>query len=125
MGTFICGLYLAASEWVPLKGSKGEVLLFPKGHTAIRVASEDEESQVPKSNSLSKTDINEEPNTVPVKKQQELTPFLWDHLTYEIKTSQGPLTLLSGIQGWVKQGSLTAVMVCDHETFSVEGLIAI
>jgi ATP-binding cassette subfamily G (WHITE) protein 2 (PDR) len=116
MATFLCGLYFAASEWIPLQGSKGEVLIFPKGHSTLEAALRDEEFQQPNEKPLQ----NIETPTYKVLASTHLEgtgnsiQFLWDNLTYDISTNKGPRRLLHGIQGWVRQGSLTAVMVCFH-----------
>jgi len=112
MATFLCCVYLAASEWVPLLGSKGEILLFPKGHFALKLAQEDEESRFSRSSELLGTKTSEKSRQGLVRKQpQNQNPFLWDRLTYDIQTEKGPRRLLKGIKGWVGRGTLTAVMV--------------
>jgi ATP-binding cassette subfamily G (WHITE) protein 2 (PDR) len=111
MATFLCCVYLAASEWIPLQGSKGEVLLFPRGHTALKVALGDEESQISNDKPLRAIEMNEKSQPLPIEPHVVPTPFLWDHLTYDVKTNQGSRRLLDDIQGWAKQGTLTAVMV--------------
>jgi ATP-binding cassette subfamily G (WHITE) protein 2 (PDR) len=114
MATFLCAVYLAASEWIPLQGSKGEVLLFPRGHKALKAAVGDEESQISKDRVSMAVEVHEKSTPITFNPPEASTPFLWDHLTYDVKTPKGPKRLLDGIQGWAKQGTLTAVMVCIY-----------
>lgn len=111
MAVFLCCVYVAASEWIPLQGSKGEVLLFPKGHHSLEDQSGDEESQRSVTKPPLEFETNEKMVSVPSKQRADPAPFFWNNLTYDMKTKKGLRKLLGGIQGWVEQGNITAVMV--------------
>ena len=40
----------------------------------------------------------------------DATTFLWNKLCYEVKTKDGPRPLLEDVDGWIKPGTLTALM---------------
>ncbi|KAF4637494.1 hypothetical protein G7Y89_g601 [Cudoniella acicularis] len=108
----------SAAEYIPLQGSKGEVLLFPRGHIAIGADPTDEESEIIHERYPG---VQERKNMEEFEAIMEYPPpspdanvsFLWKDITYDISTSQGPKRILNGIQGWIQPGSLTVVMGCS------------
>ncbi|MCJ1266994.1 hypothetical protein MMC22_006879 [Lobaria immixta] len=107
-----CAVYLVATEFISAQRSKGEVLLFRRG-------------LVPKGSS--KTDEEESPNDrpmaqdlvasktvsagdVPPSIQKQTAIFHWDGVNYDIKIKSESRRLLDDVDGWVKPGTLTALM---------------
>ncbi|CAI6093107.1 unnamed protein product [Clonostachys chloroleuca] len=101
-------IYLCATEWISAKKSKGEVLVFRKGFIpksadnkgdieaavsgpaviADRAGSDSEEGNIQGSTSV----------------------FHWNNVCYDIKIKGEPRRILDNVDGWVKPGTLTALM---------------
>lgn len=97
------------TEFVIAEQSKGEVLLFRRSHLLQAKSSDDEESNhrdLPITHNITV----EKGISPPI--EAHAATFLWDNLSYTIKTKDGPLKILDDIEGWIKPGSLTALMVC-------------
>ncbi|KAL9120898.1 MAG: hypothetical protein Q9187_002546 [Circinaria calcarea] len=93
--------------------SKGEVLLFRRGHVPALKSKDDEETNLPNRptnqviTSEKSTKTNEE---VPPSIQRQTAIFHWDGINYDIKIKGEPRRLLNEVDGWVKPGTLTALM---------------
>ncbi|CAI6094303.1 unnamed protein product [Clonostachys chloroleuca] len=111
---FVIGLhliYFAATEWISAKKSKGEVLVFRRGH-------------VPQEYHGARGDIEASvkgPATIMEKMapsngsedgviQGSTSVFHWSKVCYDIKIKGEPRRILDKIDGWVKPGTLTALM---------------
>jgi ABC-type multidrug transport system ATPase subunit/ABC-type multidrug transport system permease subunit len=110
---FWCGLYLCATEYIVASRSKGEVLIFRRGNQPGQRCKEDEESPISHRSPVPCTDAGE--NGTP--KSRDLTrmnthaaTFLWDGLCYKVKVKGGYQKLLDDVEGWIKPGTLTALM---------------
>ena len=114
---FITYVYLTAAEYVSLQGSKGETLLFPRRSLAVQKQARDEEFQ------------HSNPDLLPAMKEHYLipldqsaraacAPFIWTNLSYDVKMKRGYRKLLNDIQGYVRPGTLTAVMVSNLNILS-------
>lgn len=106
----LCGVYLTATEFITAKKSKGEVLVFRRGHIPAAIAGKsagDEENGsaapagVQHTSSVEVSDI--------IKKQTAI--FHWEDVCYDIKIKGEPRRILDHVDGWVKPGTLTALMV--------------
>ncbi|EKG14159.1 ABC transporter-like protein [Macrophomina phaseolina MS6] len=98
--------YLVATEYISEKRSKGEVLVFRRGH-----------APKPKPHGVDiEAAWRRQPHSVignsvalgSIKKQTSI--FHWQNLCYDIKTADGHKRLLDNVDGWIKPGSLTALM---------------
>ena len=103
-------VYLIASEYIKAKRSRGEVLAFRRGF-------------VPKSHVRAGTDI-ESPTRGPVpvgKSDGRMTSiketfqgsagiFHWNNVCYDIKIKGRTKRILDHVDGWIKPGTLTALM---------------
>ena len=120
----LCAIHLIAIEYIPAQRSRGAVLLFKRGSKKRTERVEDEETG--QRAGLTHTIYSE-------KRAQEQTPvrkttgsynnkestgriedqaiFHWSNVNYTIKTKNGPRHILNDIEGWVKPGTLTALMV--------------
>ncbi|MCJ1432403.1 hypothetical protein MMC27_001759 [Xylographa pallens] len=96
------------TEFVVAERSKGEVLLFGRGQHS-QLQSNDEEKL---DNFDSRGVVPAIPSGKRLLAPTELSAatFLWSNLSYEIKTKEGPLMILDDVEGWMRPGSLTALM---------------
>lgn len=102
-------VYLWAAENVSAKKSKGEVLLFQRRNLKrIKKLQQKDEEQ---GNTESPTkEEGSSPKEQDVQLQQQTAIFHWSDLTYDIKTEGGDRRLLDMVDGWVKRGTLTALI---------------
>lgn len=106
-----CGIYLAASEFISAKKSKGEVLLFRRGRIPyVSKASDEEAKSDDRMTAATVTRAKTVPDA-PSSIQKQTAIFHWDDVHYDIKIKGEPRKLLDGVDGWVKPGTLTALMV--------------
>lgn len=107
---FMC-CYLAATEYISAKKSKGEVLVFPRGHipAALREKKADEEniSAGRDANAVAQTTSHTAATDV-IQKQTAI--FSWKDVCYDIKIKGENRRILDHVDGWVKPGTLTALM---------------
>lgn len=117
---FFLFVYLFATEFNSSTDSKAEVLVFRRGHVpnhlvaAEKAAKHDDEAPIAAAGSemVGKDDTEQE------KEQDEqvaaLPPqtdiFTWKDVCYDIKIKGEPRRLLDNVSGWVKPGTLTALM---------------
>ncbi|KAF2754023.1 putative multidrug resistance ABC transporter [Pseudovirgaria hyperparasitica] len=109
---FIFGLgfcYLAAAEFISAKKSKGEVLVFRRGHAPAIVtrkkAVDEETAQDGGIVAMSSTKVD---HKAMIQKQTAI--FHWRDVCYDIKIKGKPRRILDHVDGWVKPGTLTALM---------------
>ncbi|KAF2087085.1 ABC transporter ABCl1 [Saccharata proteae CBS 121410] len=108
---FICffmATYLLSAEFIRAKKSKGEVLVFRRGQAPKHVAADDVEADALASRVHKKKDGGDAEVPAGVKRQTSI--FHWQGLCYDIKTKDGEKRLLDNVDGWVKPGTLTALM---------------
>ena len=105
---FGCATNLVATEFISAKRSKGEVLLFRRGQVPSLSAPADEEAKI--ADRVVSRDLTRQ-ITVPVAIQRQTAVFHWDGVNYDIKIKGEPRKLLDDVDGWVKPGTLTALMV--------------
>ncbi|KAK0630537.1 ABC drug exporter AbcA [Bombardia bombarda] len=98
-----CVIHLLASEYVSAQPSKGEVLVFRQPRDKIKKGSE----------SLGARSTTSDPVTGPPKTDRPMAvisrqagEFHWTSLNFEVKERK----ILQDIHGWVKPGTLTALM---------------
>ncbi|KAF2258149.1 putative multidrug resistance ABC transporter [Lojkania enalia] len=108
---FMIGLmlvYLGATEFISAKKSKGEVLVFRRGHKLLK-------------KSKSTDDLEADPSGRPVAAEnttsdaiaiieRQTAIFQWKDVCYDIKIKGEPRRILDQVDGWVKPGTLTALM---------------
>ncbi|KAE8348673.1 ABC-2 type transporter-domain-containing protein [Aspergillus coremiiformis] len=97
--------YLTATEFISEAKSKGEVLLFRRGHRSRRTA------DVETSNQLSPTEKTDDSSSgVSAAIQRQEAIFHWQDVCYDIKIKSEPRRILDHVDGWVKPGTCTALM---------------
>lgn len=105
-------IYLLATEYISSARSKGEVLLFRRRDLKTVKPKDDEESNalarpVTEGASVRKVaTAGEAPPSI----QRQTAVFHWDSVNYDIKIKGGTRRLLNDVNGWVKPGTLTALM---------------
>lgn len=102
--------YLVAAELVRAKKSKGEVLIFQKGHKRRGLLKFHNHNDVESQGGSSENTMNN-PNTeahVNIERQHGI--FQWKDVCYDIKIKNEPRRLLDHVDGWVEPGTLTALM---------------
>jgi len=103
--------YLAAAEFITAKKSKGEVLVFRRGHqpAALSQTSPDDAEAAGTGRAVptEKQSANQDVSAV-IQKQTAI--FQWHDVCYDIKIKGVERRLLDHVDGWVKPGTLTALM---------------
>ena len=103
-------IYFAATEINSSTTSSSEVLVFRRGHVPAWVKgsndSKDEESGSSSATAERVEDKTQEAITMAPQKDI----FTWRDITYDIEVKGEPRRLLDHVSGWVKPGTLTALM---------------
>ncbi|KAF2137150.1 uncharacterized protein K452DRAFT_236344 [Aplosporella prunicola CBS 121167] len=99
---FFLLVYLLSTEFVRAKKPKGEILVFQRGHAPHPVSDDIEISAL---RSPQKRRDSATASVIP-----QTPTFHWQDLCYNIKTKNGQRRVLDDVDGWVKAGSLTAIM---------------
>ncbi|KAH8703208.1 putative ABC transporter [Talaromyces proteolyticus] len=107
---FFFAIHLLTTEYIQAKKSKGEVLVFRRGHIPQEMKKgfsedpEDASSQEPgPQKEEARTDAS---NFI----QKQTAIFQWRDLCYDIKIKGEPRRILDNVDGWIKPGTLTALM---------------
>lgn len=105
-----CATYILATEYITERKSKGEVLLFRRGAAPENVAQKatDEESS-PTSSKPNQKQASKAVSESMVKTQTAI--FHWEDVCYDVKIKKEERRILDNVDGWVKPGTLTALMV--------------
>lgn len=109
----VCHLYM--SEVIASARSKGEVLVFRRGRLQKAKAGrekQDEETGTQPTHVYEKHggEVVSQPG---VEKQTSI--FHWENVCYEVQIKKETRQILDHVDGWIKPGTLTALMVCsDH-----------
>ncbi|BCS02147.1 pleiotropic drug resistance family ABC transporter [Aspergillus luchuensis] len=107
---FSLALYIISSELVRAKPSKGEILVFPRGKIpafARRIPGVGDVESYPTSEKYA-VDGEDVDHTAAIVKQTSI--FHWQDVCYDIKVKGKPRRILDHVDGWVKPGTLTALM---------------
>lgn len=107
----MCGVHLTSVEYISAKKSKGEVLLFPRTQTPkLSNRSSDEEAHADDRITAQVLTREKTVPDAPVSIQKQTAIFHWDEVSYDIEIKGEPRRLLDGVDGWVRPGTLTALM---------------
>lgn len=109
---FFLFVYLLLSEYNTATTSTAEVLLFRRGHVPkhIEASLTNDEEKASRANALvDEQVVNEQEEAVDAVPKSRDT-FTWQDVKYDITIKGEPRTLLNNISGWVKPGTLTALM---------------
>ncbi|KAL3421854.1 ABC transporter cdr4 [Phlyctema vagabunda] len=106
-----CALYLVCTEYISAKKSKGEVLLFPRTSIpSLTTKANDEEARPDERVTTQVLTREKTVPDAPPSIQKQTAIFHWDDVHYDIKIKNEPRKLLDGVDGWVRPGTLTALM---------------
>ncbi|KAG5354990.1 Multidrug resistance protein [Yarrowia sp. B02] len=116
---FFAGTYLTAVEFIQSAKSKGEVLVFLRSslkQRKKRAHLEDVEASAEKAGAAQDREIlaqqeDESSSYTPSDSPKDI--FQWKDVCYDIKVKGGEKRLLDHVDGWVKPGTLTALMGCS------------
>ena len=107
----LCSLYLLATETILAQQSKGEMLVFRRSSKIERLHDAEAQSL---DNTANLYAINSHPSAresaFSAHEELHAATFLWYRLCYKVKTKDGPRSLLEDVDGWIKPGTLTALM---------------
>ncbi|KAH7419378.1 ABC-2 type transporter-domain-containing protein [Cadophora sp. MPI-SDFR-AT-0126] len=99
-------LHLVATEYVASERSKGEVLVFLRKAMKHLKRKNDVESGLAQATSHQIDDGNTSGAMV----EKQTSVFHWGKVSYDIKIKGEPRRILDEVDGWVKPGTLTALM---------------
>jgi ABC-type glutathione transport system ATPase component len=99
-------IYFVATELNSKTASKAEVLVFQRGHVPAHLQGGVDRSAVNEELAVSR---GSDAGTLPAMEPQT-DIFTWKDLVYDIEIKGEPRRLLDNVTGWVKPGTLTALM---------------
>ncbi|KAL9127279.1 MAG: hypothetical protein Q9217_003814 [Psora testacea] len=108
----LCALYLFATEFISAQRSKGEVLLFRRGMVPKIGKDGDEEKPGDDRPTAQDTIAGKtiSGGDIPPSIQKQTAIFHWLGVNYDIKIKGGGRRILDDVDGWIKPGTLTALM---------------
>ncbi|KAF1353963.1 ABC-2 type transporter-domain-containing protein [Delphinella strobiligena] len=104
-----CVTYLASAEFISAKKSKGEVLVFRRGHTPAVLNNNTGDIETSGAGAAVAEKGSKEKDVSEVI-QKQTAIFSWENVCYDIKIKGEPRRILDNVDGWVKPGTLTALM---------------
>ncbi|KAL5313854.1 hypothetical protein ACEPPN_018277 [Leptodophora sp. 'Broadleaf-Isolate-01'] len=113
---FFNGLYVVLTELITAKKSKGEVLVFRRGHRPAQFKERkgDSEAGILHASGPSGIAMLVEHGNASDKEagliQQHTSVFHWSNVCYDVKIKSETRRILDHVDGWVKPGTLTALM---------------
>lgn len=102
MIAFLCCLLMVITQYVSTAAPPAEVLIFRRKNGDVLQKYEREGS------TAWETDVPSAIETIDIGSQRDV--FVWKDVTYDVAVKKGTKRLLDGSAGWVKPGSLTALM---------------
>ncbi|KAH8660114.1 ABC-2 type transporter-domain-containing protein [Xylariales sp. PMI_506] len=110
---FFLFTYITASELVTEKKSKGEILVFRRGYKPAQLKQVNDDSEAAVAGERSSVTAGRGP--VDSEKGSAVTKqkggvFHWSKVCYDVKIKGNPRRILDEVDGWVKPGTLTALM---------------
>lgn len=106
--------YLAAIEFISTEKSRGEVLVFrraDKRQLSLKKRNNDLENL---NNAPAAPGKDDQSTTGATEQNSSRDVFHWEDVCYDIKIKGEPRRILDHVSGWVKPGTLTALMVSSH-----------
>ncbi|KAK2591158.1 Multidrug resistance protein [Conoideocrella luteorostrata] len=107
--------YMIAAELVSEKKSKGEVLVYRKGHKPAAAKEAEKRRQDPEAamaniGPIVTTERSRGQGKEGGILQQQTSVFQWHDVCYDVKIKSETRRILDHVDGWVKPGTLTALM---------------
>ncbi|CAG8427174.1 unnamed protein product [Penicillium salamii] len=112
---FFMAIYLLASELNSSTSSKAEFLVFRRGHVPAQLRHLEKGTGGPDSTEAGQTEKKQTEKKPQNDKEESAIPaqhdiFTWRNVCYDIPVKGGERRLLDNVSGWVKPGTLTALM---------------
>lgn len=107
---FFLGTYMFATEYISAARSKGEVLVFRRGMVPKTTQDVESGSISEKYPVKSSAAPSMNPTEISTVIQRQTAIFHWEDVVYDIKIKKEDRRLLDHVDGWVKPGTLTALM---------------
>lgn len=110
---FVLGLtftYLLSSEYITSKKSKGEVLLFRRGHQPRSITSKYADDAETSDGHATGNGLSKMETAASAVIQEQTAIFHWKDVIYDIKIKSEHRRILDHVDGWVKPGTQTALM---------------
>ena len=101
-------VYLVGTEYITAKKSKGEVLVFRRGHNTatFKNRSQDDLEAAPPGRNIAAQNNSDEIAII----DRQTAIFQWEDVCYDIMIKKERRRILDHVDGWVKPGTLTALM---------------
>lgn len=110
---FGCSIYLLATEYITEQKSEGEILLFQRGSGPRQPLRDDEEStgddKFGPASAIATRVICKHEGATSLPRQR--STFHWENVSFDIGTKGKKQQILQDVDGWIKPGTLTALMV--------------
>ena len=108
----LCAAYLYAAEYVAAQRSKGEVLVYPRRKVPDFDKKDDEEAKADERPTADGAVMERTATAgdVPPSIQKQTAIFHWMAVNYDIKIKKEGRRILNDVDGWIKPGTLTALM---------------
>ncbi|GKT93710.1 ABC-2 type transporter [Colletotrichum tofieldiae] len=108
---FFLMTYMVTAELVSEKKSKGEVLVFRRGHKPAALnekhTDDPEDIRVGPVTTADRNRANEKSDGFI---EEQKSTFHWNNVCYEVQIKNETRRILDNVDGWVKPGTLTALM---------------
>lgn len=108
---FGCAVYLIATEYISGKPPTGEVLLFQRRRSHHPQPHSDEEANSVEEFSTTLAAEGKGASDVPFGIHQQTAVIHWEDVNFDLKVKGKERRLLHNVDGWVRPGTLTALMV--------------
>lgn len=100
--------HILTTEYIQAKKSKGEILVFRRGVMPASLQDSKEDVEAPSSGGTTKVEKSGKDTSDIIQRQTAI--FQWRNVCYDIKIKGQPRRILDNVDGWVKPGTLTALM---------------
>lgn len=111
------GLHLLATEYVVSERSKGEVLVFTRLSMKKNGATKTADIEAGVAETHRQAGANDTEVVKDLEKQTSI--FHWKDVCYDVKIKTETRRILDHVDGWVKPGTLTALMVSDPSSLAM------
>jgi hypothetical protein len=108
-------LYLVATETIKGKKSKGEIIIFPRRKMPKNRVADIEGA----GKGASVAQKEREKDEVSIQRQTAI--FHWQDVCYDVQIKKETRRILDHVDGWVKPGTLTALMVSRDDGCRMTG----
>ncbi|KAF1993489.1 putative ABC multidrug transporter [Amniculicola lignicola CBS 123094] len=110
MTVFLFGCYLVTSELVASERSKGEVLVFRRGTMQKTKAKRNQLDEETGNEPTTESEKHPGSGGSGFNVEKQTSVFHWEDVCYDIRIMKETRTILDRVDGWIKPGTLTALM---------------